>query len=1101
MLPFTFSRRALAPFLVLATLPCLSSSPAARPIQSPPPFQLDDLNAPNARVRSKAFGAAAVETVYFGGTVWAADSARWEAIRDSCWTFDTGRGSHFNKNASNVDPFKNASLHAYMEGWVGIDRLSKSVPYFRRMPSSAFGTGQNQCVIAGSYSFYAGITEAEAPYLCFAGGQGYGDMWHVCIERSFTYNGTGSVTFQYSYKNDTEDGFDFSTVYCDTTGNGANVALASYTGVLVGTGVIHTLTKGLNLRSTAGPFLLKFCVDSDQSGSDQDGTYVTRCGAFALDNVSVSGGGIAFTSGFETSADGFALSPPQPTHGGDWSDIVDVNDLPPPRVNCVCNLRDSVLVFQDVSGGGGHNIYQNSFAASPWIDLKADNVLGAPNKFVEMSLYANLPLLNYVYAQFFVQWYPYACPSGGKLIRSPWVIDGVTHYFGSPTCTQGSSRYRVDWSSLMDVGAQQVRVGVGVYSGCLFFPSCTGLNNTSPWFDNIRFGVAGTFSGPATPIISAREIDLPQDAFPENGSLQLGDTARLDSGTLGGGATPGPLTSLGDTLVVQGGSGGAEVWIQLAVRPGPGINNTALTAFKNKLTFVENRRGQNWYAARMDTAEKGGVVQPGYWMSAFHESSPSFVGGDTNKDPGDLDPHGGLTRLANDILPDNLFTPGTRVSIFFKTKLVAGATWYEYPDTTGGHYLEMEVLPSSITPAGEFNCLLYVDHAGGGEGSQIIQSGLKQVLPGTSANFEQTRWDRYDVRAPSSHQATFGRPAGSEYGATLLQAMAYKGIIWNSGALGAFPLVEADAEVLMPWLALFNQPRVNNLYLSGDGMASGIMASMGSDPAPFLLLEGACTATLNCDTYSGSDCPAGTPGDLSACVPVNPALGAVMSLRPSGGSHQGQGNGCPTNRSFDVLSVKPGPEYGQNGVGEEFYQGSGKSANYASVSHSVTGTYKFRTVVDGLSLDRRRPAGDCLNSSSSSPAVAERLQEVLGWFGLTGPGTCAADSSFQVGIGDEPPVAALRTELGSIKPNPLRAGGLGRIAFTLDHSGPARVTVVDLQGRVIKTLFDQNAPAGAHELSWDGTDSAGRPVAGGVYMVALKAASVETGKKMVILRH
>ena len=225
-----------------------------------------------------------------------------------------------------------------------------------------------------------------------------------------------------------------------------------------------------------------------------------------------------------------------------------------------------------------------------------------------------------------------------------------------------------------------------------------------------------------------------------------------------------------------------------------------------------------------------------------------------------------------------------------------------------------------------------------------------------------------------------------------------------------------------------------------------------------------------------------------------------MSLRPNGGSHQGQGNGCPYNRSLDVLKTKASSSYGGGGVGKEIYQGNGKTASYASVSHSVTGTYTFKTVVDGLSLDRRRRAGDCFDNSLTSLAVNERLQEVLGWFGLTGPGLCA-DPAIQTGVGDGHELPLLRTELGSIIPNPLRAGAQGRIAFTLDRSGPARVSVVDLQGRIIKTLFDQTAGAGAHELSWDGTDYAGRPVAGGVYMVSLKTTAVETGKKMVILRH
>ncbi|HET9234043.1 MAG TPA: hypothetical protein VFP10_07900, partial [Candidatus Eisenbacteria bacterium] len=33
------------------------------------------------------------ETIFFGGTHWAPDSMRWEAVKDSVWTFDTGVGS------------------------------------------------------------------------------------------------------------------------------------------------------------------------------------------------------------------------------------------------------------------------------------------------------------------------------------------------------------------------------------------------------------------------------------------------------------------------------------------------------------------------------------------------------------------------------------------------------------------------------------------------------------------------------------------------------------------------------------------------------------------------------------------------------------------------------------------------------------------------------------------------------------------------------------------------------------------------------------------------------------------------------------------------
>ncbi len=72
---------------------------------------------------------------------------------------------------------------------------------------------------------------AEADSLCYAGGAGYGNSWFVCIGRTFTYSGSGTVTLAYDYANDTESGWDYSYVYVDTTGNGTDVKVAICTGV------------------------------------------------------------------------------------------------------------------------------------------------------------------------------------------------------------------------------------------------------------------------------------------------------------------------------------------------------------------------------------------------------------------------------------------------------------------------------------------------------------------------------------------------------------------------------------------------------------------------------------------------------------------------------------------------------------------------------------------------------------------------------------------------------------------------------------------------------------------------------------------------------
>ena len=82
----------------------------------------------------QVFRAASAGTTSFGGTVWAADSMRWEALENGTWTFDSGVGSSLipvggpsslsAPTSSWVNPFKHSGLHATMEGWVGFDNTS-----------------------------------------------------------------------------------------------------------------------------------------------------------------------------------------------------------------------------------------------------------------------------------------------------------------------------------------------------------------------------------------------------------------------------------------------------------------------------------------------------------------------------------------------------------------------------------------------------------------------------------------------------------------------------------------------------------------------------------------------------------------------------------------------------------------------------------------------------------------------------------------------------------------------------------------------------------------------------------------------------------------
>jgi hypothetical protein len=734
-------RKAMSISLVLVL--ALSATAFARPVDQTlelQKFQALDPSGPAITTSPGVFSTAAPgDTVFFGGTQWAADSVRWEATVGGYWTFDTGVGSFILQASGDptipvippfydgaIDPFKLPGLHGAMEGWTGFDNTFSLIPFFRNLSQSDprwIASSQGETAVGsaaglgGDYSFWCGALQGEADSLCFAGGQGYGTNWVVCIFQDFNYGG-GNVALSYDFYNETEGGFDYTYVIVDTSGLGDEVVATFYSGVIDGTGgETLNLAPGTDLPSAPGPVVVKFCFAADGGYDDQDGLNPTLRGAFAVDNITLTGGITHGPATFEGANDfGWALEPAGRGAGGEWSDIVDVTLLATPLTDCPCALYDSVLVFNSLTGNP-HPLFQDNLAASPWMDLRRAGIVGKPGKFMEVNNYVNLPLANYVFMQYNVQWYPAVCAETGKLITSPWTSSGFIYYSaGGPNCTNpGFLPNPVDFGSRVDTGAEQMRLAIGVLNYCRFFAACSGVSNVSPYFDNARFGV---FGNPGAPLAGFRTVSGAQDAFPTDGSLQIGSAARFDSNNLKAPNTsPEPGSAIGDTLIIDAAAANSEVYVQFMVVPGPGINATALNQWLGNFHAETDPAWSGWYSARMDTAEQGGTRVNGRWMTAFHEDDLSFSGLDT-----DLGPDGGL---ANDMFADDLFTPGTRVNHFFKIRNIGSSSWNSFPlsalnnldlsdpgdspnTTTApgvGSYREFEVLPSSFEADSTWNCV------------------------------------------------------------------------------------------------------------------------------------------------------------------------------------------------------------------------------------------------------------------------------------------------------------------------------------------------------------------------------------------------------------
>ena len=88
--------------------------------------------------------------------------------------------------------------------------------------------------------------------------------------------------------------------------------------------------------------------------------------------------------------------------------------------------------------------------------------------------------------------------------------------------------------------------------------------------------------------------------------------------------------------------------------------------------------------------------------------------------------------------------------------------------------------------------------------------------------------------------------------------------------------------------------------------------------------------------------------------------------------------------------------------------------------------------------------------------------------------------------------------LGAPRPNPAR--GATHVTLELPRAGDARVEVLDLGGRHVRTLHSGAAPAGAMSLVWDGLGEHGRAMPAGLYFIRAASGGESAHVKVAIAR-
>ncbi|MCK5191233.1 MAG: T9SS type A sorting domain-containing protein, partial [Methylococcales bacterium] len=75
-----------------------------------------------------------------------------------------------------------------------------------------------------------------------------------------------------------------------------------------------------------------------------------------------------------------------------------------------------------------------------------------------------------------------------------------------------------------------------------------------------------------------------------------------------------------------------------------------------------------------------------------------------------------------------------------------------------------------------------------------------------------------------------------------------------------------------------------------------------------------------------------------------------------------------------------------------------------------------------------------------------------------------------------------------------------KIRFQLPASNRVVLDIISIDGRHIKTIYNQDLDAGTYIVSWNGTDDTGRNVSSGVYIYRLQTNRFQQAKKMMLIR-
>ena len=198
---------------------------------------------------------------------------------------------------------------------------------------------------------------------------------------------------------------------------------------------------------------------------------------------------------------------------------------------------------------------------------------------------------------------------------------------------------------------------------------------------------------------------------------------------------------------------------------------------------------------------------------------------------------------------------------------------------------------------------------------------------------------------------------------------------------------------------------------------------------------------------------------------------AVYRTLDGGMSWTPMSDGLPSTLAYEIVFESPGSDvlYVATENGPYRYEPSAETWQYIGGSEAPLTTYWCVEAVPAIDVVR---------------------------FGTYGRGIWDYDCSGSTGLpGENTPLAS--ATLGNY-PNPFNPETT--ISFTLAESGSMHLSIIDVDGRRVRTLVEGARSAGLQEVSWDGLNDQGRPCSSGVYLALLEAGEQRESHRLTLLK-